>query len=68
MAAFEKITQGVGLYDHWIDVQGAPFIEAEQWAQHAVQSVVWNMAGMSYDRLLLNFSDKRFRMQSARAD
>ncbi|OCH95526.1 hypothetical protein OBBRIDRAFT_816439 [Obba rivulosa] len=44
-AAFERIIQAVGLYDHWIDVQGAAFFESEQWGQHAVQSVVWSMHG-----------------------
>ncbi|EMD38521.1 hypothetical protein CERSUDRAFT_82798 [Gelatoporia subvermispora B] len=44
-AAFEKIVQAVGLYDHWIDAQGAAFVESEQWGQHAVQSVVWSMHG-----------------------
>ncbi|KAH9951375.1 hypothetical protein B0H21DRAFT_849637 [Amylocystis lapponica] len=44
-ASFEKIMQAIGLYDHWIDVQGGAFVEAEQWAQHTVQSVVWGTAG-----------------------
>ncbi|KZT11383.1 uncharacterized protein LAESUDRAFT_755040 [Laetiporus sulphureus 93-53] len=45
MASFEKIVQAIGLYDHWIDIQHAPFVESEQWGQHAVQSVVWSMHG-----------------------
>lgn len=44
-AAFEKIIQGLGLYDHWIDVQGNHLDDAEQWTQHVVQSVVWSAAG-----------------------
>ncbi|TFK76479.1 hypothetical protein BDN72DRAFT_785411 [Pluteus cervinus] len=48
-AAFSKILQAVGLYDHWIDVQMAVPNEADQWAQHAVQSIVWSAAGC--DRL-----------------
>lgn len=44
-AAFERIMQAVGLYDHWINLQRAPFIEAEQWGAHSVQSVVWIMHG-----------------------
>ncbi|GBE82222.1 predicted protein [Sparassis crispa] len=44
-ASFEKIVQAIGLFDHWIDVQRKPFVEAEQWGQHTVQSVVWSMHG-----------------------
>ncbi|KAI0928780.1 hypothetical protein AcV7_008835 [Taiwanofungus camphoratus] len=44
-ASFEKIVQAMGLYDHWVDVQGGAFVEAEQWGYHAVQSVVWSMHG-----------------------
>jgi len=43
--AFAKIFQALGLYDHWLDVQLALFVEEQQWAQHAVQSVVWREAG-----------------------
>ncbi|KAF5380845.1 hypothetical protein D9615_003925 [Tricholomella constricta] len=46
-AAFAKIDQAVGLYDHWLDAQGALLVDEEQWAQHAVQSVVWDAAGCS---------------------
>ncbi|KAJ6630768.1 hypothetical protein B0H10DRAFT_2160163 [Mycena sp. CBHHK59/15] len=48
-ASFAKIVQGVGLYDHWFDTHPTPPAESEQWAQHAVQSVVWSAAGC--DRL-----------------
>jgi anaphase-promoting complex subunit 5 len=44
-AAFEKIVQAVGLYDHWIDMQGNYLDDSEQWGQHAVQSIVWSAAG-----------------------
>jgi hypothetical protein len=44
-AAFEKIIQAIGLYDHWVDVQGNHLDDAEQWSQHAIQSVVWSAAG-----------------------
>ncbi|TFY63984.1 hypothetical protein EVJ58_g2910 [Rhodofomes roseus] len=44
-AAFERIIKTVGLYDHWINLQRAPFIEAEQWGPHTVQSVVWSLHG-----------------------
>ncbi|KAG6879514.1 hypothetical protein C0992_001847 [Termitomyces sp. T32_za158] len=46
-AAFVKIDQAAGLYDHWLDAQGTPPIDEEQWAQHAVQSVVWDAIGCS---------------------
>ncbi|KAG6890724.1 hypothetical protein C0995_005097 [Termitomyces sp. Mi166 len=46
-AAFAKIHQATGLYDRWLDAQGATFIDEEQWAQHAVQSVVWEAIGCS---------------------
>ncbi|KAJ7774662.1 hypothetical protein DFH07DRAFT_800430 [Mycena maculata] len=50
-ASFAKITQGMGLYDHWFDTQPVAPPDSEQWAQHAVQSVVWSAAGC--DRLAL---------------
>ncbi|KAF8077980.1 hypothetical protein FPV67DRAFT_1463707 [Lyophyllum atratum] len=46
-AAFSKIVQAVGVYDHWLDVQGALLVDEEQWAQHAVQSIVWDAVGCS---------------------
>jgi anaphase-promoting complex subunit 5 len=45
-ASFEKIVQAMGLYDHWTDVQSVTALDAEQWGQHAVQSIVWYAAGM----------------------
>jgi anaphase-promoting complex subunit 5 len=35
----------MGLYDHYTEVQGQVLDESQQWAQHAVQAVVWNVAG-----------------------
>ncbi len=46
-AAFERIVEAIGLYDHYVDVQGGQFIESEQLAQHAVQSIVWGTFGRS---------------------
>ncbi|KAM5535233.1 hypothetical protein V8D89_011169 [Ganoderma adspersum] len=43
--AYERIVQAIGLYDHYIDIQGGQFVESEQLAQHAVQSVLWNNFG-----------------------
>jgi hypothetical protein len=37
--------QAVGLYDHWIGVQGNYLDYADQWSQHTVQSIVWSAAG-----------------------
>lgn len=48
-AAFEKMIQAVGLYDHWIDVQGNYLDYADQWSQHTVQSIVWSAAGTGPD-------------------
>lgn len=45
-AAFIKIVQAVSLYDNWLDVQLAIPAEDQQWAQHAVQSIVWKEAGL----------------------
>lgn len=36
----------MGLYDHWIDVQQNVPEDSEQWAHHAVQSIVWSAAGV----------------------
>ena len=38
--------QAMGLYDHYLDAQGGLFIESEQYAQHAVQSILWNTFGL----------------------
>lgn len=44
-AAFIKIVQAVSLYDNWLDIQLAIPAEDQQWAQHAVQSILWKEAG-----------------------
>ncbi|KAF9480133.1 hypothetical protein BDN70DRAFT_912885 [Pholiota conissans] len=44
-AAFHKIFQAVGLFDHWLDVQFALPSENQEWASHSVQSMVWREAG-----------------------
>ncbi|KAI0748037.1 hypothetical protein C8Q80DRAFT_1103902 [Daedaleopsis nitida] len=46
-ASYERITQAIGLYDHFIDVQSGQYVESEQLAQHVVQSVVWDTFGCS---------------------
>ncbi|KAF8628477.1 hypothetical protein AX15_003988 [Amanita polypyramis BW_CC] len=43
--SFQTIIEAIGLYDHWVDVRLATYVDSEQWAQHAVQSIVWNAAG-----------------------
>ncbi|KAJ7172511.1 armadillo-type protein [Mycena filopes] len=56
-ASFAKLVQAMGLFDHWFDGDSqkeshVPHVappDAEQWAQHAVQSIVWSAAGC--DRL-----------------
>lgn len=49
---FAKLTQAVGLYDHWLEAQAAGSIESEQWAQHAIQSIIWRAAGLLSIHLL----------------
>ncbi|TFK42614.1 hypothetical protein BDQ12DRAFT_597893 [Crucibulum laeve] len=44
-AAFARIVQAVSLFDHLLDVQLSTPTEEEQWAQHAVQSIVWSLSG-----------------------
>ncbi|EIN07406.1 hypothetical protein PUNSTDRAFT_105115 [Punctularia strigosozonata HHB-11173 SS5] len=44
-SSFEKITESIGLFNHWIDVQGNEPAEDDEFAQHAVQSIVWSAAG-----------------------
>ncbi|KAG6820590.1 hypothetical protein H0H93_014506, partial [Arthromyces matolae] len=46
-AAFVKIIQANGLYDHWLETQNAPLLNEDQCAHHAVQSVVWDAMGCS---------------------
>ncbi|CAL1704828.1 unnamed protein product [Somion occarium] len=44
-ASFEKISQAVSLFDTWYDFHRGFVTDSEQWAQHAVQSSVWDSAG-----------------------
>lgn len=44
-ATFEKITEALAAHDYWTDKHMFYPVESEQWAQHAVQSVAWSMAG-----------------------
>ncbi|KAF9040419.1 hypothetical protein BDZ89DRAFT_1060507 [Hymenopellis radicata] len=48
-ASFVKIIEAMGLYDRWTETHPDPDNEPVQWAQHAVQAVVWHAAGC--DRL-----------------
>lgn len=43
--AFNKFVEAVGLYDHWLEAHSAVPHADHQWAQHAVQSVIWREAG-----------------------
>lgn len=54
--SFDKIFQSMGLYDNWVDVQLATGSDEEEWAQHAVQSVLWREVGAScgWQRCLSN--------------
>ncbi|KAF9270017.1 hypothetical protein L218DRAFT_849491 [Marasmius fiardii PR-910] len=45
MASFSKIVQAIGVYDYWFEHQFSGLRDTDQWAQHAVQGVVWNAAG-----------------------
>jgi len=44
-SAFNKVIEALGLYDHWLDSQSAVPNDDHQWAQHAVQSIIWSEAG-----------------------
>jgi anaphase-promoting complex subunit 5 len=46
----------MGLYDHWFDTRAVAPPDNEQWAQHAVQSVVWGAAGQSSTHQLMKSS------------
>ncbi|KAH9854144.1 hypothetical protein C2E23DRAFT_914573 [Lenzites betulinus] len=61
-AAYEKVMQAIGLYDHYIDVQGGLFMESEQYAQHAVQGLIWNFFGCTHlarieEDIVISFSE-----------
>ena len=53
-AVYERIVQAVGIYDHYLDVQGGLFVESEQYAQHAAQSVLWSTFGQSFPNATRN--------------
>jgi hypothetical protein len=42
---FQKITEAIGLYDHYCEIQQHLPVEDDQWSQHLVQSHVWDAAG-----------------------
>ncbi|KAJ8083776.1 hypothetical protein PM082_002542 [Marasmius tenuissimus] len=44
-ASFSKIVQSVGVFDYWFENRFSTLRDDDQWAQHAVQGVVWNAAG-----------------------
>ncbi|TCD69730.1 hypothetical protein EIP91_006497 [Steccherinum ochraceum] len=61
-ATFDKITQVTALYDNWSDFQHHRPVPSEQWAQHAVQAVAWEMLGCSalatvHNRVVMSFTD-----------
>lgn len=42
---FEKIVQALGVYDFSRDYNGRPPAHGDQWAFHAMQSILWRLAG-----------------------
>ncbi|KAI0082698.1 hypothetical protein K474DRAFT_1702690 [Panus rudis PR-1116 ss-1] len=46
-AAWEKHCQAVVLFTTWHDFHRGFVMDTEQWAQHAVQSVIWSSSGCS---------------------
>ncbi|KAJ4485910.1 hypothetical protein J3R30DRAFT_3442822 [Lentinula aciculospora] len=44
-ASFLKITESMGVFDHWCDSKMSTTMESDQWAQHAVQAIAWNIIG-----------------------
>ncbi|KAL4248144.1 Anaphase-promoting complex subunit 5 [Abortiporus biennis] len=44
-ASFEKIVEGIMLYDNYVDIQKGIPSANDQWGHHAVQSVTWNLLG-----------------------
>ncbi|KAL0946934.1 hypothetical protein HGRIS_013094 [Hohenbuehelia grisea] len=43
--SFNKIAQAMGVYDHLMDSKFTTHLYNAQWAQHCVQSVVWDAMG-----------------------
>uniref|UniRef100_A0A0W0FGE9 Anaphase-promoting complex subunit 5 n=1 Tax=Moniliophthora roreri TaxID=221103 RepID=A0A0W0FGE9_MONRR len=44
-ASFSKIVQSISVFNYWAENKFVTIRDVDQWAQHAVQSVVWNAAG-----------------------
>ncbi|TEB35906.1 hypothetical protein FA13DRAFT_1727451 [Coprinellus micaceus] len=60
--AFNKFVEAVGLYDHWLEAHSAVPHADHQWAQHAVQSVIWREAGcerlaQASEEVVLSFTE-----------
>ncbi|KZT26232.1 hypothetical protein NEOLEDRAFT_1132257 [Neolentinus lepideus HHB14362 ss-1] len=45
IASFERIVEVIGVFDQWAEQENTSQSDAEQWGQHAVQSLVWKAAG-----------------------
>jgi anaphase-promoting complex subunit 5 len=58
-AAFTKLCQALGLYDHWADTHPSVPLAGQQWAHHAVQSHVWNAAGGFHHNQILGLIECR---------
>ncbi|KAF5368466.1 hypothetical protein D9758_002314 [Tetrapyrgos nigripes] len=43
--SFMKITEAIGAFDYWFDHKLETTTEADQFAQHAVQSIAWSIVG-----------------------
>lgn len=43
---FEKIVQALGVYDFSRDYDGRRPAHEDQWAFHAMQSILWRLAGV----------------------
>ncbi|THH32115.1 hypothetical protein EUX98_g2062 [Antrodiella citrinella] len=61
-ATFDKITQVSALYDNWSDFQHHRPVPSEQWAQHVVQAIAWDMLGCTmistvHNRLVMSFTE-----------
>ena len=44
-ATFDKIVQVTALYDNWSDFQHHRAVSSEQWAQHTVQAIAFDLLG-----------------------
>ncbi|KAK7465863.1 hypothetical protein VKT23_005834 [Stygiomarasmius scandens] len=45
--SFIKITEAMGVFDYWFDHKMETTTEADQYAQHAVQSIVWSIVELA---------------------